>query len=524
MAKHPLPGSDRAVARGAKIAGQCDPHETIDVVVTLRRRDEPIFRALVRDMAAGEPAAQPLSRAAFSKRFGASDDDLAKLAAFAAQHGLTMARVDTAACTVVLRGAIAQFQQAFDVTLHQYDYHASGQFRGRTGPVHLPDELRDVVTAVLGLDNRPQARPHFRIRPPFRPAATPPAIALSPLQLGALYRFPAGDGAGQCIGIIELGGGYRPDDLRTYFDGLGVARPTVVPIAIHGGGNQPSGDPGGPDGEVTLDIEIAGALAPGATLAVYFTQNSDAGFLDAVSRAVHDTTHNPSVISISWGGPEDAWTAQSLRAFDTVLQEAAALGVTVCAAAGDNGSGDGAGDGRDHVDFPAASPYALACGGTRVQVAGQPPDQTIALEVVWNDGSGGGASGGGISRAFPVPAWQDGLSVLRGVDGSAPLPGRGVPDVAGDASPMTGYEVLIDGVRTVVGGTSAVAPLWAALIARINVAKGRPAGYVNPKLYRAAGVCNDITQGNNGTFAAAPGWDACTGLGSPDGEKVAAVL
>jgi kumamolisin len=116
------------------------------------------------------------------------------------------------------------------------------------------------------------------------------------------------------------------------------------------------------------------------------------------------------------------------------------------------------------------------------------------------------------------------LSATSTGGGSTPLSGRGVPDVAGDASPATGYTVLIDGTETVVGGTSAVAPLWAALIARINAAKGQPAGFVNAKLYKAPGACNDITQGNNGSFASSTGWDACTGLGSPDGGKVAAAL
>jgi kumamolisin len=375
-----------------------------------------------------------------------------------------------------------------------------------------------VVEAVLGLDNRPQARPHFRIRPPFVPSRGQQA-SFTPPQLAALYQFPQGDGGGQCVGIIELGGGYNAADLKSYFASLGVASPTVKSVGVDQGGNHPSGDPNGPDGEVTLDIEIVGAIAPASTIAVYFTQNSDAGFIDAVSRAVHDTVNKPSVISISWGAPESSWTSQSLKAFNSVLQSAAALGVTVCAASGDSGSSDGA-VGGDQVDFPASSPYVLACGGTSLAASGT----SIEHEVVWNDGAQGGASGGGVSRAFPVPTWQNGLSATALGGGRKPLGGRGVPDVAGDASPVTGYSVLIDGTQTVVGGTSAVAPLWAALIARINAAKGQPAGFINPKLYKTPAACNDITQGNNGSFAAAAGWDACTGLGSPNGQKVAAAL
>ena len=147
---------------------------------------------------------------------------------------------------------------------------------------------------------------------------------------------------------------------------------------------------------------------------------------------------------------------------------------------------------------------------------------------MWNDGAQGGAGGGGVSTVFPVPSFQTGLSATNTSGGAAILANRGVPDVSGDADPETGYAVRIDGTDTVIGGTSAVAPLWAGLIARINAAKGAPVGFINPILYAAAASgaspCNDITQGNNGDFAATPGWDACTGLGSPNGAAIAALL
>jgi kumamolisin len=269
-----------------------------------------------------------------------------------------------------------------------------------------------------------------------------------------------------------------------------------------------------------LDIEVVGAVAPQADIAVYFAPNTDAGFLDAVTTAIHDTQNKPSVISISWGGPESSWTAQSLTAFDEAFQAAAALGITVCVASGDNGSSDGATDGGDHVDFPASSPHALACGGTRLEAAGG----AVSAESVWNDGAQGGAGGGGVSSAFALPAWQDGLHTTKTSGGDAVLNMRGVPDVSGDADPQTGYAVRIDGTATVIGGTSAVAPLWAGLIARINATNGSPVGLINPVLYANAAALRDISVGNNGTYAASPGWDACTGLGSPDGGKIAALL
>jgi kumamolisin len=266
-----------------------------------------------------------------------------------------------------------------------------------------------------------------------------------------------------------------------------------------------------------LDIEVAGAIAPGASIVVYFAPNTDAGFRDSISTAVHDAKNKPSVISISWGGPESAWTAQSMTAMDEAIQAGAAMGVTVCVASGDNGSDDGVGDGADHADFPASSPHALACGGTRLQAA----NGSITSETVWNDGANGGAGGGGVSSFFQVPSYQEGLNVTRTHGATAPLRMRGVPDICGDADPQTGYDVRVDGNDTIIGGTSAVAPLWAGLIARINAAKASPVGFINPALYSHPGALRDITQGNNGSFAASPGWDACTGLGSPNGQKVA---
>jgi kumamolisin len=420
---------------------------------------------------------------------------------------------------VVLSGTVANFQDAFGVTLENYE-HAEGSYRGREGVITLPPELKDVVQAVMGLDNRPQARAHFRgVRRAATPAAAP--VSYTPTTIASIYGFPEGTGAGQTIGIIELGGGTRAADLKTYFESLGMAPPSLVSVSVDHGRNHASGGANGPDGEVMLDIEVAGAVAPGAKLVAYFSPNTDAGFLDAVTTAIHDTTHKPSVISISWGGPESSWTAQAITAFDQAFQDAAALGVTVCVAAGDNGSGDGVNDGANHVDFPASSPHVLACGGTSLQSSGN----AISSETVWNDGANGGAGGGGISTAFTtVPTWQTGLSAALTTGGSVALTGRGVPDVAGDADPETGYQVRVDGSNTVIGGTSAVAPLWAGLIARLNASRGAPLGFVNPLLYGAPAAFNDIVSGNNGAYAAAKGWDACTGLGSPIGDSLAKVL
>ena len=290
----------------------------------------------------------------------------------------------------------------------------------------------------------------------------------------------------------------------------------MTAVGVAGGSNQPGGSA---DDEVMLDIEVSGALAPGAHIVVYFAPNTDQGFYEAISQAAHDSVNKPSVMSISWGGPEDSWTSPSLAAMETALEDAVALGVTVTVAAGDNGSSDGESDGQPHVDFPASSPYSLGCGGTKlVSSAG-----AIASEVVWNEtASDEGATGGGVSVEFALPAWQRGSKVPKAPNASA---GRGVPDVAGDADPLTGYQVLVDGQRAVIGGTSAVAPLWAALIARCNQSLGAALGDVHAALYQIGErAFHDITRGNNGAYQAAPGWDACTGLGSPNGQALLSAL
>jgi kumamolisin len=267
-----------------------------------------------------------------------------------------------------------------------------------------------------------------------------------------------------------------------------------------------------------LDIEVAGSVAPGAKIVVYFTPNTDQGFTDAITTAVHDATNNPSAISISWGGPESSWTAQAMTALDAACQSAAALGITITVAAGDNGSTDGATG--NNVDFPASSPHVLACGGTELNANGS----TLISEVVWNElANNDGATGGGVSNFFPLPSWQANSNV-PGPSGSTG--GRGVPDVCGDADPNSGYNIRVDGQNTVVGGTSAVAPLWAGLVAVANQQLGAKVGFIQPAIYaaKAAAAFNDITEGNNPAFSAGPGWDACTGQGSPKASALIPLL
>ena len=522
----PVPGSERAALPGARLVGAADPNERLLVTVLVRRRSPSTSKGLTAmiDEANAHRLSerQHMSREQFAAAYGADPEDLDKVEEFAHEHGLDIVEVNAAQRRVVLSGTVATLSTAFGVSLAQYK-SPKGNYRGRTGPVRVPDELAPIIEGVFGLDNRPQTRPHVRFLNGTEKDIRPHAADLSytPLQVGQLYDFPSGiNGKGQCIAIIELGGGYRTADLSTYFARLGIPKPTVRSKSVDGGHNRPLVDPNA-DGEVMLDIEVAGAIASGAKIVVYFAPNTDAGFLDAITTAIHDTRNKPSVISISWGAPESEWTLQAMQAMDQAFQDAAALGVTVCCASGDDGSSDRETDGLAHVDFPASSPYALGCGGTRLEGMGS----TIAKEIVWNE-TGHGATGGGVSDVFLRPSWQASANIPPSANRDRRI-GRGVPDVAGDADPFTGYQVLVNGQQLVIGGTSAVAPLWAGLIALLNEKLDRAVGYLNPVLYglpHSVGAFRDITTGDNGAYPAQPGWDACTGWGSPDGAKLLSTL
>ncbi len=518
QARVPLPGSDRKpfsaegnlrlpFATPEKTSVQVTPsgeHVTVSVLV---RRKNPIDPESL--------GATRLTHEEFEAQHGADPASVELLQAFAAEYELQVEpELQLSRATVQLTGSVPNLEKAFGTKLES---HATkeGKLRIRQGTLSVPQELAPHVLAVLGLDNRPQAKPHFRLA---RPNAT--NTSYTPVQLARAYGFPQVSAAGQTIGIIELGGGFQTTDVETYFRGLNLTPPTVNAVSVDKARNVPGKDPNGADGEVLLDIEVAGAVAPGSALAVYFAPNTDQGFLDAITTAVHDTARKPSVISISWGGPESSWTQQSLTAMDQAFQAAATLGISITVAAGDNGSTDGVSDGANHVDFPASSPHVLACGGTSLRASGT----AISSETVWNETAANeGATGGGVSNFFPRPTWQAKAKVPAPTVSAG---GRGVPDVAGNADPATGYSVLVDGQASVIGGTSAVAPLWAGLIALANAENGISAGFLNPILYAASETAtfHDITSGNNGAFSASSGWDPCTGLGSPIGTAVAAAL
>jgi len=347
-------------------------------------------------------------------------------------------------------------------------------------------------------------RPYIRFQ---KSQLHPDAQSLSyyPTQVAHLYNFPHGTGAGHKIGFIELGGGYEMSDLQTFFSTLNIPTPTVEDRLIDGATNSPDGI-NGAQGEVTLDIEVAMSIAKGATGLVYFTPNTNQGFLDAIKAAIADKV---DAISISWGGPEDSWTTADMESFDAVF---AATDIPVFVAAGDSGSSDG--ESGLHVDFPGSSPHAISCGGT--SLVANVGTLGIQSETVWNDSSQGGATGGGFSTLFARPSYQSGIGFTFNKK-------RGVPDMSGNADPNTGYKVYIAGQWLPIGGTSCVAPLFAALYVLLkednHSASASLYSFLN-FLYNNEASFRDITKGNNGAYKAAIGWDPCTGLGVPNGNAL----
>ncbi len=531
----PIAGSNHPSDSATTDLGALDPAAPVSVTLYLRRNP-----ASSRDSDPDSEAQfPPLARHYLSDddatdTFGATAADLEAVKQFAAEHSLEVLRVSQAARSIKLSGSAESVGNAFGVGLRRRRIDAN-EFRTHDGQATVPAGLNGIVEAVFGLDTRPLGRSFLRRAPDELQqqihdglvAGTQPANTYLPPEVAAMYGFPNTSASGQTVAIFAFNGpstpgGYDSSVLDAYFtEQLKLAAPQITDVTVQGPGNAP-GDGSNPNDaspEIYLDLSIVGSLATGAKIVVYFTEFTEQGWVDALTRASTDATNKPTVISISYGNPESgagtAWSAAAVKQVNQAFEAAAARGKTITAAAGDSGAGDGESSGV-HVDFPASSPWVLACGGTRLESSGG----QITSEVVWNDqADGNGATGGGVSTLFPLPSWQQHAAVPPMLGTSKT--GRGVPDVSSLADPETPFVVAQPGGPAGVGGTSAAAPLWAALIARCNAGIGAPVGYLNPRLYSLpADTLRDITKGNNAApggqgYDAGPGWDACTGWGSP---------
>lgn len=476
--------------------------------------------------------------------------DISKIASL---NGVSISKIKDKYIEVV--GSVEKISSLLNTTFRQHN----SKFHSHTAPIKIPKELNNVI-AILGTSNLPIFKPRFVEQKNTEDVVLDSSIPnrvtylskFTPLQLASLYAFPTTynstqlNGNGQTIAIIELGGGYVPSDMTTYFSSLGITAPIIIPIGIDGATNNPN-DGSGANPEVYLDIQIAGAIANASTILVYFAPNSDRGFYDAISAAINagyygynygGSTYYPSSISISWGAAENVWTRSTLISYNNLFATATTTPtvrpptgptkyINIFCASGDNNSGDG--QRGNHADFPSSSPNVIACGGTTLTAT----VSAISSETVWRSGNYG--TGGGFSAVFSRPSYQNSITGIKQQNY------RGLPDIAADANPSTGYSIYIAGIYYTYGGTSAVSPLMAGLMSRLNQLRrlknisNTNYGFLNTLLYNSAQyttsggkniskLCVDITSGNNVGYSATIGWDPCSGWGRPIGSSVGALM
>jgi kumamolisin len=540
-----LPGSEHKHAKEAQMVNPPDPNLKVRVNLIVRRKlgapplpDFEYFRATPRNLR------KMISHEDFERLYGASQEDIEKVMEFSRANGLQTLDSNRERRTVIVEGTITQMNKAFQIELKHF-VQGKNEYRGHVGPVYLPASLNGIVEALIGLDTRPLPIKHL--------SADPANTALlDPVSVANLYHFPPGDGAGQVIGIFETdagfqGSGFSQTDINATMAAWpgNLTPPVPQVINVHGQIANISTP------ETLLDITVAAAVAQKATIVVYnsefsyFLSPSSPNYvsmvqatMDALQRMIHPGTGDPvpTIISISYRWDVDNDTTQitpaEFQQYDQLFQAAAFLGITIILASGDTGVLGVPGTTVPEVSWPASSPWVLACGGTTIgDINGSSFE-----EFVWNDTfppNLSGATGGGVSALYPLPGYQQ----FSGIPNSLATgnSGRGVPDIAGNASPNSGYSLVIQNVAAPIGGTSAVAPLYAGLIARINANLGFSVGNINLDLYQSGGsVCRDVnpTSTNppsgplNNSFSgiqgypAGPGWDACTGWGSIDGEAL----
>ncbi|WP_338691492.1 S53 family peptidase [Bradyrhizobium sp. 26S5] len=521
-----LAGSYRAEPPGASYVGEVDPDERIVVTIYLKRRTPDAFQP----GSAGDLArlAKPITRHALAtQRRRTHGRAAARIRKLAARYRVTVLEIDLSQRTVMLEATARLLSEVLGATLRVYD-DGHCRFRARVGALVVPKDIAPWTRAILGFDQRPVSRPPERLR---ALAGAGAGAGLWPTDVAARYGIPLDrDVSKVCVGIIALGGGYLATDLAKALTAMGRDPPEVVDKAVTstagaaaapGIGNQFGGGTMS-DEEIALDLQILAGLLPKARIVVYFAGNTIQSLVGAINQAIFDDVNRPQVLSVSWGSAEMFWSSSARDAMQAVLADAQRLKVTVLFAAGDELATGGLDDGKAHVWFPASSPYVLSCGGT--QPAAGDADATLNGEIVWNDGVSG--TGGGISDVFPVPAYQSALALPASVNDGAVR--RGVPDVAAAAAATPGYRIVLNGAVLIKDGTSAVAPLWAGLIAIANAGRDAPLGFVNFTLYANQALFSPIEQGNNRVrgkgYDAGRGWNACTGLGVPKGADLVAAL
>jgi hypothetical protein len=575
----PLPGSERPQIAGSTLIERVDATERISVTLLLRRKPgSPDLPDLQHWQDTPPGKRKYLSVDEFYDRHGAADDDVDAVVEYLTSKGLEVLDKHAGRRRIVAQGTVAEVEGAFAITLSRYRapervvphrrHGLEGRpfgdhvhikehvHRGFEGPVHLPAKLVAIVSAVVGLDNRRLGGPAG-----IGTGDPPGAAYLSPATIAQRYNFPTTTAVGQTIGIFEAGdsgAAYLHLDIQSFIQslpgGAALPLPNLADIGLLGNTNNPAlvtSPPTGAVFECTIDVSIAAAIGLGANINVYFTDGTEPGWEAFFNRAIFPAAGDnpPSVLSASWVPylSDDSGTVGSLSTsgspvsiFDGYLQSAAARGITVLMAIGDWGSNNLYGGVGCHVSYPNGDPWVTACGGTILGDVNPSPPPNFD-EWTWSDANVASpfdsppyeATGGGVSDTFPRPPYQvaAGVQPISKNDGNER---RGVPDVAGMVAMSGFFTAGVGGPGQNAGfGTSAVAPLYAGLVAIINAFLGRNVGFLNPTLYMyGPQICNDITVGNNDSgnapdspfYTAAIGWDPCTGWGSINGVRLLAAL
>ena len=482
-----LSNSMHHLPAGSVAKQRTNPNRWLELTLGVRRlKDLPDLSAL-DSKPPGER--RYMTRDQLKNDYGSDPAAVEAIEKFAADHHLVVTKDERASARLGLAGTVANLSAAFGVTLFDYTNPHLGDFHARTGPISVPAALGDAITGVFGFNNHRALRRlprKSRLSEMRLNAGAQSRPWFIPTELAGIYNFPNANAQKECIGLLEFGGGVEQSDVSAYFQKIGVPAPNIQIVAVDGVSTDPAADPDS-TGEVMLDVDVAGAMAGGAKIAVYFSTFDEKGFIDCLSAVINDAANDPGVLSISWGWAENQpfnnavlWSPAAIDHVNQSLLAAAQLGITVCVSTGDDGSEAQVKDGHAHVNFPATSPYVLAVGGTTLHARKSAKGQTAITEVVWNDGPGSG-TGGGVSDITPVPSYQEG-KVPRSIN-PGNFAGRAIPDVAADADPNTGYLTMSGGQLGIVGGTSASAPLWGSLITRINASLGARVGNFNALLY-----------------------------------------
>src|SRR5579859_281902 len=531
-----LPGSKRGKDPNATKIGEIDSSQRIEVTLGLAGPKLP---------GADEYVGERLTPAELAQKFSTNREDADKVENSLKKYGLKVEDVSLPSRSMRVSGSVKAMEAAFKPGMVLMHSAVQGDYRGRQGTIMIPNELKGIVTGVFGLDQRRMAR---RKRAATSSASAATSLSpLGPADLEQRYNFPPGDGAGQEIAIAEFGGGYFADDATAYCNKFGRPVPNIRAIAVDAPAftlqqilalpKQQRMDQLDTSIEVMMDVQVIAGLCPKANISVYFSTFDQKGWVDLLNTVI---AAKPAVLSISWGLAEDdpGWSGSAISAINDRLNTARLLGITTCISSGDDGSGDQINDGKAHVDFPSVSPFALSVGGTMLQGT-----SSAVQEVTWwespgrRTGNGGGSSGGGVSTLFARPTWQN-VKVTSLNKGS--IDGRVMPDVSALAGEPL-YDLIFLGKAQPNGGTSASAPLWAALLARVNASlpAAKQQRFVTPLLYTktpsgatvGAAGSRDIATGNNAShpqpgkgYRAKAGFDAVTGWGVPNGANLLTAL